>query len=1353
MKRYFYTIIGFLAIACAALAVHPQPAGEGEGGSGTEWTNYESYAMWQSSCEGQNNGHSQKTYYLNVPDIPTRLYFEWKVSSEEGYDIFYVVLDGILVLQDSGEKQDVFTQSLTPGLHTLELHYLKDGSDNDGQDMAKVSHIYLQSDDPAALEKIKYDEMKNNLEEMVTIVHYYRPYLTDNELINACIEGRKLLHDGQEHSYDELQAAYITLMTAVQNDMAEINEYQTVAMEAMQLASQLNEELQGMEPYLPYIHNEGYLAAYNKLKNMLEGDESYTLEQWQAQQASYKMALDAAAEDIAVIKVMDIDLSKIDWNYDYKLIGDAYYLLDDENGVAAFAYCAETVKQPTYTIPMTVDCDGRTYYVVSMYTHSVPYYLSEQPFIRSLELPFSMRQINGYALSVFNGLYDLTVPANLEELPASPVTHTLRLHFTTPTPPSMTFTPGYGKYYDITVPDGSVIAYRQWLSTMNVECVLHDGYGWQDNVEHFTLILPSANSLYDEWVSSLSNVNIDNVHALTLYGPLGEQDFNVIRQFEYLVRLDLSNASIKSLPAGALSDMKFLSEVRLPSTVQSIGDNAFRNCIALHNVPQSQYTSIGASAFINCPIEDIQLPSTVQSIGSYAFSGTHASTLALPEGVSKVEMSAFQYCKTLSEVTLPATMKQIPAFMFQNCSNLQRVTLPAMLQKIGEYAFAGCGIRQLDIPASMRSIGENAFRENYSMEQLTLHEGLNSIGRYAFQNCDSLTALHLPNSLTYLGENSFSDIDALQKVHVGTGIEELAQGTFQNCTRLSEVELSEGLQTLGSYCIYNTAVTQLDLPASVCDVSYDIKGPYGELESLTCRSPFPPSLDGEFTTGLLLVPAIGYEAYVIDEHWGQNVDIRPFDSWPKQLTINTPVVLNNLKAPADYKPNVYIKSGSLTVGEGVTLDVDTLHLHSYSLLLNDGTVRAQHYTVDYNSSQSAAYPSHWRFFTMPVTVPFSSLRLQGNTKWAVRRYSSLNRASSGVAHDWMKVQASDTLYAGQPYAMYYERKDNLYEQSIELLSFKLTAEADKMPTCYLSSTDVDVTLHAYPSANGYDAGWNFTSNPYLCYYDMRYSDRTSPIIRYDGVNYLAMSPLDDDIVLQPQECYFVQYDGKDKLHYDANGRMVTEDSDLLWYEARRQGKDTNERRLCDITLTLDSTHTDRTRIVTNPQASSAYEASRDAVKFFSDSQDMPQIFTLQTTDNRQQTTDNSIDDEEDGIAFAINERDSWDEPIALGIYAPEEGSYTLSIDLRGFADETITLIDTWENRQYELTPSQSVTLNMSGGTTTGRFYLMPGIMTTTAIAGVQAGSWCNGKIYKLNGQPADRHHRGIVVKEGKTYIQ
>ena len=117
------------------------------------------------------------------------------------------------------------------------------------------------------------------------------------------------------------------------------------------------------------------------------------------------------------------------------------------------------------------------------------------------------------------------------------------------------------------------------------------------------------------------------------------------------------------------------------------------------------------SAFLNCAaLDSVSIPSSVWSIGSNAFSNTALRNVVLPKSLTTIETGLFNECTKLESVVIPASVTSIGNNAFYWCESLTSVTLPDSLTQIGGSAFNYClGLKKIIIPMTVDSIGRAAF--------------------------------------------------------------------------------------------------------------------------------------------------------------------------------------------------------------------------------------------------------------------------------------------------------------------------------------------------------------------------------------------------------------------------------------------------------------------------------------------------------------------------------------------------------------------------------------------------------------------------------------------------------------------
>ena len=181
---------------------------------------------------------------------------------------------------------------------------------------------------------------------------------------------------------------------------------------------------------------------------------------------------------------------------------------------------------------------------------------------------------------------------------------------------------------------------------------------------------------------------------------------------------------LKIIGSSAFSSLSSLSQINIPSSVISIGNNAFgatdlyKNqsnwenggfyidnwLLAVDNVKMTEFSvkegtvgvSDGKSDTSLFPtkatsISSLTLPSTLKYIGNRSFARLKITSLELPETLETMKEGAFMNCAFLESVNL------------EDCINLK---------SIGNQAFSNCAIKEITIPSNVLEMGELIFNHN-----------------------------------------------------------------------------------------------------------------------------------------------------------------------------------------------------------------------------------------------------------------------------------------------------------------------------------------------------------------------------------------------------------------------------------------------------------------------------------------------------------------------------------------------------------------------------------------------------------------------------------------------------------------
>ncbi len=362
-----------------------------------------------------------------------------------------------------------------------------------------------------------------------------------------------------------------------------------------------------------------------------------------------------------------------------------------------------------------------------------------------------------------------------------------------------------------------------------------------------TLVL-SCNVFAEEYRGSdylyLYEINQDNTATITYI------DLNGDNVHDLIIPDTLNGHTVTAIGDGAFNraaNRSFLGlngELRIPDTVTSIGDSAFKDCFFFTKLTLgSGLRTIGNYAFSSSSGYDNGYDYRDRPFPNMRFSGS----LVIPAGVKDIGDYGFAGCSSFTSLSLPAGLKTIGegAFSSAGIGNYRpamgftgELIIPEGITDIGDYAFAGCtGFTSLSLNDGLKTIGEGAFRKQWIGDgyldmgfagNLSIPATVTSIGDYAFNGCSGFTSLSLPEGLKTIGK-----------------------GVFNGCSGIGgELIFPVSLTKIDEFAFYGCGIRKVTIPNVLLETPGTIFEDCSNLMLIINRSKakiYPPSITIHYT--------------------------------------------------------------------------------------------------------------------------------------------------------------------------------------------------------------------------------------------------------------------------------------------------------------------------------------------------------------------------------------------------------------------------------------------------------------------------------------------------------------------------
>lgn len=324
-----------------------------------------------------------------------------------------------------------------------------------------------------------------------------------------------------------------------------------------------------------------------------------------------------------------------------------------------------------------------------------------------------------------------------------------------------------------------------------------------------------------------------------------------------LIRVKVTTENI-TVPVTMIDEQAFIdrekiTQVNIPSTIESIGNLAFNGCISLTsfnvNSKNANFCSENGILFNKAKTTLLQYPSAKAD-----------TDYSIPDGVTKIEDWAFYDCNKLTVMTIPSSVATIGEYALNFCTGLTKLFVHAKTPPtVGTNAFINV---DLAIPVYVPAASLTAYKAAAGWKYFTNLQGWVTINNLNYKVIDPEVgndyailfgyevapqgALDIPEIInipvggtkhqrvpvTQIDEKALSKCNAITSVTIPDGITSIGKSAFEYCRNLTKVIIGNDVTTIKESAFYYcSSLKQVTIPASVTDISYNRV--FGQCTALT----------------------------------------------------------------------------------------------------------------------------------------------------------------------------------------------------------------------------------------------------------------------------------------------------------------------------------------------------------------------------------------------------------------------------------------------------------------------------------------------------------------------------------------